>query len=135
MLRIAGKWIPIVPVYGYRDFVDSVEWYRGLVRNLKDAARLFNMQVSQLAEYSASSGSDTPLFEPDQMPKKVSEHWADRTNKPWLPVKSLRDEDGNIVTGIDDNVFDNPFNRIPVFHFRPDLRKIKSDLKNSCFNF
>ena len=95
--RIAGKWIPIIPVYGYRDFVDSVEWYEGLVRDLKDPARLFNMQVSQLAEHSASSGSDTPLFEPDQMPKKVSEEWADRTNKPWLPVKSLTDPDGNIV--------------------------------------
>ena len=51
--RIAGKWIPIIPMYGYHAYVDGQEWWRGLVRKLMDAARLFNMQVSQLAENSA----------------------------------------------------------------------------------
>lgn len=95
--RISGKFIPIVPVYGYRSFVDGAEWYHGLVRKLKDAARLFNMQISQLAENSASAGQDVPIFDPDQMPPNVAALWADRNNLPYLLAKALRDDDGNII--------------------------------------
>jgi len=95
--RIAGKWIPIIPIYGYHSYVDGQEWWRGLVRKLKDAARLFNMQVSQLAENSASSGQDVPIFDPEQMEGGIAELWADRNNKPYLLARALRDEDGNIV--------------------------------------
>ena len=95
--RIAGKWLPVVPVYGYRMYVDAVEWYKGLVRNLKDAARLFNMQVSQLAENSASNGQEKPIFDPAQMPDKVKNVWAELNNKPYLLAKSLRDVDGNYI--------------------------------------
>ena len=95
--RIAGKWIPIIAVYGYRAFVDGAEWYHGLVRKLIDAARLFNMQVSQLAENSASAGQEVPIFDPDQMPKNIAALWADKNNQPYLLAKSLRDDAGNIV--------------------------------------
>ena len=95
--RLAGKWIPIIPLYGYHAYVDGVEQYRGLVRKLIDAARLFNMQVSQLAENSASSGQEIPIFDPEQMAGGIGELWADRNTKPYLLARALRDEDGNIV--------------------------------------
>lgn len=94
--RIAGKWIPIIPMYGYRAFVDSAEYYHGLIRNLKDAARLFNMQVSQLAENSASNGQEVPIFTPEQI-SGFENDWADLNNKPYLLLNPSIDKDGNIL--------------------------------------
>lgn len=94
---IIGKWIPIIPMYGYRAYVDGVEWYKGLVRPLKDASRLFNMHMNQLAENSASNGQKIPIFDPDQMPDNIAEGWADLNNAPYVLAESLKDEDGNIV--------------------------------------
>ena len=95
--RVAGKYIPIIPVYGYHAYIDGCEWYRGLVRKLMDAARLYNMQISQLAENSASTGQEIPIFDPSQMEGGISELWADRNTKPYLLARALRDNDGNIV--------------------------------------
>jgi len=94
--RIAGKWIPIIPMYGFRGYVDGVEWYRGLVNKLKDLSRLLNMQLSRLAENSASAPQDIPFFDPDQMPPNIAQHWEDTNNKSYLPVKALR-ENGKIL--------------------------------------
>ncbi len=68
------------------------------------------------------------LYYPDRLERFVSQGKAKtvRNHSAFMPS----DEDGRQVTGIDDNVFDNPFDKIPVFHFRPDRRLIKSDLKN-----
>ncbi len=96
--RIAGEWIPIIPIYGYRDYIDGAEWYRGLVRKLMDAARLFNMQLSQLAENSASAGADIPVFFTEQMQNEtIKRQWADRNNKPYLLKDHAKDNDGNIL--------------------------------------
>lgn len=95
--RIPGKWIPIIAIYGYHAYIDGVEWYRGLVRKLMDAARLYNMQISQLAENSASSGQDVPIFDPKQMEGGIGDLWADKNTKPYLLARALRDNDGNIV--------------------------------------
>lgn len=95
--RIPGKYIPIIPIYGYHAYIDGVEWYRGLVRKLMDASRLFNMQVSQLAENAASAGQEIPIFDPDQMKGGVGDLWADRNSKPYLLARALRNEDGSVV--------------------------------------
>jgi len=96
--RIVGKWIPIIPFYGFRSYVGNQEFYRGLVRKLKDAQRLFNMQVSQLAENAASHGQEVPIFDPQQMENPdIQEVWANKNNKAYLLADSLRDDDGNIV--------------------------------------
>lgn len=97
--RIVGKWIPIIPFFGVRAYVDGVETYRGLVRKQKDAQRLFNIQTSQVAENSGSAGQEVPIFDRSQVEAEdVKEAWADKNNKPYLPIDALRDEDGNIVT-------------------------------------
>ncbi len=96
--RIVGRWIPIVPFYGFRAYVNNQEWYRGLVHKMKDAQRLFNMQVSQLAENAASAGQEVPIFDPQQMENPdIKAIWADKNNKAYLLADSLRDADGKIV--------------------------------------
>ncbi len=94
--RIAGKWLPLIPLYGYRAYVDGRETYRGVVRKLKDPSRMFNMQVSQLGENAASGGQDLPIFTHDQIAGYEND-WADRNNKSYLLLNPAVDDDGNIV--------------------------------------
>jgi len=95
--KIAGKFIPIIPMYAHWSYVDGTEWYYGLVRKLLDAQRLYNMQVSQLAENSATAGQEVPIFDPAQIPPSIQEGWADKNNQPYLLAFALRDKDGNVI--------------------------------------
>lgn len=93
---IAGKYIPIIPVYGKRWFVDNIERCMGHVRLAKDSQRLKNMQTSKLAEYAATSASDKPIFTPEQMAGHA-QMWADDNvkNYPYLLINQLTDPNGN----------------------------------------
>lgn len=64
---IAGKHIPIVPVYGKRCIIDSVERCMGHVRLAKDVQRIKNMLTSKLAEISSLSTVEKPIVTPEQM--------------------------------------------------------------------
>jgi hypothetical protein len=93
--HIAGKCIPIVPMYGKRWFVDNVERCMGHVRLAKDAQRLKNMQLSKLGEISALSSVEKPILTPEQ----VAGHqmmWADDNikNYPYLLVNPITDANG-----------------------------------------
>lgn len=93
---IAGKNIPIVPVYGKRWFIDNVERMMGHVRLAKDPQRLKNMMTSKLAEYAAVSSIRKPIFSPEQ----IAGHqimWAEDNEKnyPYLLVNQLTDQNGN----------------------------------------
>ncbi len=72
---IAGECIPIIPFYGKRVFVDNVERFKGHVRDAKDPARLYNAQVSSLAEVAALSPREVPIFAPEQM-EGLRDNWA-----------------------------------------------------------
>lgn len=89
---IAGKCIPIVPFYGKRWFVDGIERFMGHVRLAKDAQRLLNMQMSKLAELSASSMNQKPIFTSEQIAGH-EQIWADDAieNYPYLTVNSIVD--------------------------------------------
>jgi len=93
---IAGKEIPIVPVYGKRWFVDNVERCMGQVRLARDAQRLKNMQLSKLGEISALSSVEKPILTPEQ----VTGHqmmWADDNirNYPYLLINPITGPDGS----------------------------------------
>lgn len=95
---IAGKCIPIIPIYGKRWYVDGVERCMGHVRLAKDAQRLKNMQLSKLGEISALSPIPKPILTPEQ----VAGHeykWADDNlvNRPYMLVNSLTDGMGNPI--------------------------------------
>lgn len=92
---IAGKNIPIVPVYGKRWFVDNVERCMGHVRLAKDPQRLKNMQLSKLGEISALSSVEKPILVPEQ----VSGHqvmWAEDNlrNYPYLLINPITGPNG-----------------------------------------
>ena len=98
--RIAGEYIPVISIYGHRIFVGGLEWYKGFIRDLKDASRLLNQQLSQLSENASGNGADKPIFDPDQMEGKgIKEIWADPTDKPYFLANALRDADGNPIAG------------------------------------
>ena len=93
---IAGKCIPIVPVYGKRWFVDNVERCMGHVRLAKDAQRLKNMQLSKLGEISALSSVEKPILTPEQ----IAGHqlmWAEDNLKdyPYLLINPITGPDGS----------------------------------------
>lgn len=92
---IAGRCIPIVPVYGKRWFVDNVERCMGHVRLAKDAQRLKNMQLSKLAEISALSTVSKPILTPEQ----IAGHqimWTEDNirNYPYLLINPVTDSSG-----------------------------------------
>jgi len=94
--RIAGKCIPVVPMFGKRWFVDGIERCMGHVRLAKDPQRLKNMQLSKLGEISALSSVSKPILTPQQ----ISGHqlmWADDNlkNYPYLLLNPMTDPNGN----------------------------------------
>lgn len=93
---IAGNEIPIVPVYGKRWFVDGVERCMGEVRLTRDAQILYNLQVSKLAEQTALSGLEKPIFTAEQI-KGHESRWADDAvkNYPYQIVNPITNADGS----------------------------------------
>jgi hypothetical protein len=92
---IAGKCIPIIPVYGKRWVVDNVERCMGHVRLAKDAQRLKNMQLSKLAEVAALGSVEKPIL----LPEQVAGHqmmWAEDNLKdyPYLLVNPITGPNG-----------------------------------------
>jgi len=93
---VAGKCIPIIPVYGKRWVVDNVERCMGHVRLAKDAQRLKNMQLSKLGEISSLSAVEKPIL----LPEQVAGHgnmWAEDNikNYPYLLINPITDATGN----------------------------------------
>lgn len=93
--RIAGKFLPIIPMYGFRTFVDNVEYTRGFVRKLKDSNRTFNMLVSKMAESSATSGDTVPILTRAQV-KGIENEWADNSGA-YKVINDLMDAQGNPI--------------------------------------
>lgn len=98
--KIAGKFLPIIPMYGYRVYVDNVEHTRGLVRKKKDGQRMFNMGVSKMTEASACSGDQVPIFMPEQVQSAVTKDTWKRADTAYKLVDPILDGNGNpVVTG------------------------------------
>lgn len=96
--RIPGEHIPLIPVYGKRWFIDDVERVEGHVAKAMDPQRLYNMQVSMLADSSTQDQGSTPIVDAEQI-RGYETHWAERNKKrpAFLPLRSLKDKAGNIV--------------------------------------
>lgn len=95
---IAGKCIPIVPVYGKRWFVDNVERCMGHVRLAKDAQRLANMLRSNLAEIASMSAREKPILTPEQINGHAN-MWANDNilEYPYLLLNKITDANGQEV--------------------------------------
>lgn len=94
---IAGPNIPIIVTYGKRWFIDNIERCMGHVRLAKDAQRIANMQRSKLAEISALSSVEKPLFNPEQV---AGHQWMweqdNLRNFPFLLLNQLTNIDGSV---------------------------------------
>jgi hypothetical protein len=65
--QVASEFIPIVPMYGERAFVEGGEVYEGLTRKAKDPQRLYNFALSYIGETVSSSPRKKPIFHPEQI--------------------------------------------------------------------
>ena len=96
---IPGTSIPIIPYYGRREFIDGQERCSGIVRRAKDSQRLKNMMLSALAEQSAQSGTEKPIFDPEQIDQRIGELWATDPveDRAYMLARSLRDDNGAVT--------------------------------------
>ena len=83
----AGKWIPVVRVVGNEWEVDGQLYVSGLVRNAKDAQRMYNYWVSQEAEMLALAPK-APFIGYGGQFEGYEQQWktANTTNWPYLEV-------------------------------------------------
>jgi hypothetical protein len=106
---IAGDMIPIVPVYGRRDWVDNMERWRGHVGKKMDRQRIYNASIAKVTETQSLAPYEVPIVYAQQMAGYVTgpdgtqitiaEHWArgniDRS--PFRVILPMFDEDGKII--------------------------------------
>lgn len=80
--RIAGEHIPIIPLYGNWYFVEGTEVWSGITRLAKDPQRLYNMQMSYLADIAAKGPRRKPIFSPKQV-QGLQHMWESNQNYPY----------------------------------------------------
>lgn len=98
--RIPGNYIPLIPFYAERAFVDGQERIKGHATDALDAQRLENLMVSMLADTAVqSSGDNIPMVDIEMIPQGMMHYWEKRNIKrpAMLPLQSLRDKNGSIV--------------------------------------
>ena len=54
----AGKFIPLIPMYGRQSHIEGQTYTRGIVRNAKDANRIYNYATSSVIETAALTPKD-----------------------------------------------------------------------------
>jgi hypothetical protein len=93
---IAGKYIPIIPMYGKRMFVDGIERAWGHVRIARDPQQIYNTITSALVEIAASGYKQKPIFTPEQIAGNEN-MWADDAveDYPYLLINQTTDANGN----------------------------------------
>lgn len=93
---IAGRCIPIVPVYGKRWVVDGIERCMGHVRLAKDAQRLVNSLMSWLADMAGRFDIEKPIVSPAQMAGHT-QMWAEDNIRryAYLFLNDETDQNGN----------------------------------------
>ena len=95
----AGKWIPVVRVVGNEFEVDGRMYVSGLVRNAKDAQRMYNYWVSQEAEMLALAPK-APFIGYGGQFEGYEQNWktANTNNWPYLEVNpDVTDGAGNML--------------------------------------
>ena len=95
----AGKWIPVIRIVGNEFEVDGRLYVSGLVRNAKDAQRMYNYWVSQEAEMLALAPK-APFIGYGGQFEGYEEKWktANTTNWPYLEVNpDVTDGQGNAL--------------------------------------
>jgi hypothetical protein len=96
---IAGDYIPVIPVYGERSFVEGEEYVSGITRLAKDPSRLRNFQMSYLADIVSRSPRPKPIYYQEQiagLEYMYNEAGAD-SNYPYLIQHRVAAADGSFL--------------------------------------
>lgn len=96
--RIPGEHIPLIPVYGKRWFIDDIERVEGHIAKAMDPQRLYNLQVSMLADTASQDPGSIPIVDMEQV-KGLERHWENRDRKrpAFLPLRNVKDKAGNVI--------------------------------------
>jgi hypothetical protein len=65
--RIAGEYIPIIPVFGDWSITEGRELWRGMYHDAKDSQRLRNMAMSYVADIVGRGPRKKPIYYPGQI--------------------------------------------------------------------
>lgn len=82
----AGKYIPLIPMYGRQSHIEGQTYTRGIVRFAKDAARIYNYETSSIIETSALTPKDPIWYTPKQVEGHKAKYQNFTTqNSPFMP--------------------------------------------------
>lgn len=82
----AGKFIPLIPMYGRQTFIEGKTYTRGLVRFAKDPARIYNYATSTAIETTALTPKDPYWYTPMQIKGHKDKYENFNTqNSPFMP--------------------------------------------------
>jgi hypothetical protein len=81
-----GKYIPLVDLFGVRLNVNGRSYKAGMVRDYRDAQRIYDFMVTRQVEQIDAQGKD-PLFVPEgaNTPYEEIYRMMNRKNFPWVP--------------------------------------------------
>lgn len=93
-----GKWIPIVPVYGREIDLNGRVTRKGMIRDLRDPARMYNYAQTAKTETYALQPKAPWLIAEGQMEGHEAA-WRDANRKPVvaLPYKPVQNPDGTMA--------------------------------------
>jgi hypothetical protein len=94
--RIAGEFLPVIPIYGEHAIVEGEEHWEGVTRLAKDPARLRDFAFSYMADILSRSPRKKPIYWPEQLQgfeHMYSENGIDN-NYPYLYMNRM-DANGN----------------------------------------
>ncbi len=85
----AGKFIPLIPMYGRQSYIEGKTFTRGIVRFAKDPARIYNYGTSTAIETTALTPKDPYWYTPAQALGHESDYANFNTkNSPFMPYNS-----------------------------------------------
>lgn len=98
-LAQAGGAVPVT-LYLSRWFIDDIERVEGHIAKAMDPQRLYNLQVSMLADTAAQDPGQIPIVGMEQI-RGLEKHWEARNKKrpAFLPLREVKDKAGNIIAG------------------------------------
>lgn len=85
----AGKFIPLIPVFGKTHTIEGKTYVKGIVRDAKDSQRIYNYETSQAIETSALTPKDPYWYTPEMVAgHEVAWRTFNTSNKPFMPFNN-----------------------------------------------
>jgi hypothetical protein len=85
----AGKFIPLIPMYGRQSHIEGMTYTRGIVRFAKDANRIYNYETSSIVETNSLTPKDPLWYTPAQAKDHEAKYRNFTTqNSPFMPYNS-----------------------------------------------